>query len=525
MLYNVPILELADMEDADRLLQSNQYLANAVAFVTARFVPGCNSVRTGLAPGIIQFLRSTARSSQESDDQVWARLQAFAVIYAYRQVGEVPKEQSLADYDDHLNQWSLKSSIETFALRVSLHRSMGEVMTLIRNGHPEITRTPSYRRYVYWLWLFTMAHHHSLVTRTPPSIREDTTTRVATDLLKDLDNDSRVLRILAEVDLCMLWGQAGRLKPGLGEWWCPSDEEMDSEETFNVLEDADRALDLWSQRWGLSPSSHPSLTGSTPEARGAPKFHYLFTRFCLRTFGTRTIHQQMISSQGHASGRTASTITNDAPALVSSVLKSAAAAAQCCDFLLELSPLQKDGSRYIADFGFSMVAFCCLYIIRAYELFGGKESALTTALDSVEQVASLMEGLSVGYNHCPAAYGRWLLARLDKVTPQHPVAGHLSIDSQLAFPPFAPNLSSPKQLSSTSNSITPVATSEHPFQPGPGTTLHHPGSDMESQDALFYPAHPVDWAGRTELGLSHEDMLDSDFIFDPSWNLSTLTPF
>jgi hypothetical protein len=214
-------------------------------------------------------------------------------------------------------------------------------------------------------------------------------------------------------------------------------------------------------------------------------------------------------------------MTKDAPAVITSVLKSATAAAQCCDFLLELSPLQKDGSRYMADFGFAMVSFCCLYIIRAYEMFGGTQSTLATALDSVKQVASLMEGLSVGSNHCPAMYGHWLLARLERAIPQKLISND-SVFTDSPMPP-QPNLSSPNQPQS--NSMTPVASSELPCPPGPDISLQQQAVNLEFGARPYYSAEPAALAGQSEPELFYEQMLESDFVFDPYWNLSTFTPF
>jgi hypothetical protein len=48
---------------------------------------------------------------------------------------------------------------------------------------------------------------YSVITGTPPSIREDATIRIAPEILKDIDLSSSVLQVLAEAELCLLWGK------------------------------------------------------------------------------------------------------------------------------------------------------------------------------------------------------------------------------------------------------------------------------------------------------------------------------
>jgi len=48
---------------------------------------------------------------------------------------------------------------------------------------------------------------YSVITGTPPSIREDATIRIAPEILKGIDVSTRVLQILAEAELCLLWGK------------------------------------------------------------------------------------------------------------------------------------------------------------------------------------------------------------------------------------------------------------------------------------------------------------------------------
>lgn len=46
-----------------------------------------------------------------------------------------------------------------------------------------------------------------MVTSTPPSIREDSTIRAAPELLGHCKVGPRILQVLAEVELCLIWGK------------------------------------------------------------------------------------------------------------------------------------------------------------------------------------------------------------------------------------------------------------------------------------------------------------------------------
>jgi hypothetical protein len=48
---------------------------------------------------------------------------------------------------------------------------------------------------------------YSVITGTPPSIREDATIRIAPEILKGVDLSTSILQILAEAELCLLWGK------------------------------------------------------------------------------------------------------------------------------------------------------------------------------------------------------------------------------------------------------------------------------------------------------------------------------
>lgn len=57
-------------------------------------------------------------------------------------------------------------------------------------------------------------------------------------------------RILAEIELCLIWDEAGLHHPPIAEWWCPPGSANIASDTIeSVLLKADRSIDEWYGRW------------------------------------------------------------------------------------------------------------------------------------------------------------------------------------------------------------------------------------------------------------------------------------
>ncbi|OAP58213.1 hypothetical protein AYL99_07303 [Fonsecaea erecta] len=411
ILYYVPVIDDTDLRDSLYVVKHRRPLAYCASFVASQFIPGSASVREQLVWSISEFFRATSGPLAEDENTVWTQLQAFAILYAYRPAVDAFHSAGVPQSLGFLNHWILKYSIEAFALRVGLHRSIDGLKVQLQQDPTEISKSPAFQRYVYWLWLVTMSHHFSLMTRTPPSIREDSTISSAVDLLRDVPKPARVTRILAEVDLYMLWQQAGRSAPGLAEWWCKPSGTMNIEEVLAVLEDMEGALEVWGQRWGLRGESHMTISNVDVSRNGAVDFHFQSTRFCISTFGTRYILEKARSAlDAHtASHRILAQVARE------SLVKSVEAAHACSRCLLDIPPLRRENIRYMADFGYALIAFCCLYQIQACQLFGSTLQDPTKYLDSVEEVAAFMREMAVANNTAPRFYGNSILQQLKKV--------------------------------------------------------------------------------------------------------------
>lgn len=403
-MSQIPLLTAADIQNVTDLIQHRRHLAHAIAFVTARFVPGAHSIRTRLKPYILTILASKYKPIPRDEDSLLTQLQVFAILYAY-----APPHSSDADFEinHELSRWAVKSSVEMFALRVSLHRSVDDLRKALEQGKSVGTTTFEVRKYLSWLWLFIMSHHHSLLTRTPPTIREDASIRCAPALLENLKEDPVVRHVLAEVDLCLLWGQASRLDQSIGEWWCLSQNRQSLSHTATMLNDLDTALCTWSERWNLDKAKNALDFESEPVSEVFLGFLFRFTRFCISTYAISGIN-----APSDSASRDDEDTAQIPDAQSTHVFRSVRAAFDCCSFVLGLSPLIRDHARYLTDFGFAMIAFPCIFILRASDFLWRSDPNTKLYLDTIEDIAHIMIGLAIDSNHVSKLYGERILAKL-----------------------------------------------------------------------------------------------------------------
>lgn len=409
MLYFFPVIDDSELDDIPYIVKHKRPLALAASVVAAEFVPGGASVRKALIPYVSSFLHELEGPISKDEDTIWTHLQAYAILYAYRPSTDITHPVLNSSDERLLNHWRIKSAVEDFAMRLGLHHSLGEVRALVRASQQDIRHTHSFKKAIYWLWLFTMSHHFSLVTETPPTIRQDSSIKTACALFSEITKPPQVTRMLAEVDLCMLWNLADQALPGLGEWWLRNPQvDVDPSQAAHVLDDADAALDVWSRRWGVHGETDATYPGLDISMNGAVEFHFRATRFWMRLFATRMVHL----SRPNASSDTDFSRLN-----ANLTLKSAEAAECCCRYLMEIDSLARDGARYMADLGFALIAFCGMYVVRIYEMYGREVPILRDYLATVEACGKMLTEMAVGSNQVPRHYGRRVLDRVANAVP------------------------------------------------------------------------------------------------------------
>ncbi|KAJ5947272.1 hypothetical protein N7466_000287 [Penicillium verhagenii] len=366
-----------------------------MAFVASRFAPGQRSIRVQLVPQILNTLRLRHGISRRSEDDKWMFLQALGILYAW--ASPLPLERISDDdaINAQLSHTDLKALVESTALTLSLHRSADDVAELVWN-EKEIRDSLALRKYLFWLWLYTLAHRYSLLTSTPPTIPEDTTIKLAPDLLKNLIDDHYVGRIMSEIDLSLLWRQAGLHQHGLGEWWCllsPNDINIPS--ALAVIGDLTKALDIWSERWCPAGGLNMDIRFMFIT------FNYRFSRFCISTYFVRILRSISAEKMPYSTQ-------------LNYVLESVRAAVTFCGYILELPPLTIDYGRYLADTAFVKIAYACEFVLRGCEILHTNPDYddLRSSLNTVKDVALLMHQLAVDEVHCAKFYGQALLEKV-----------------------------------------------------------------------------------------------------------------
>jgi hypothetical protein len=188
-----------------------------------------------------------------------------------------------------------------------------------------------------------------------------------------------------------------------------------------LLENAENLLQEWSATWLQShdmstPSSHDSnLLDPSIFANSITAFMGILTRFSIVSFAAPIVSHQLMAKTGLATFPSSTAHSPELSAFLNCVLKSADAASKCCDTIIELKPAAREALRYMPDYGFTMIALCCLHLIYAYNMCPDNPT-LGSYLVQAEQVAYLMMDLRVGCNICPKVYGEYVLLQMRTAT-------------------------------------------------------------------------------------------------------------
>jgi hypothetical protein len=175
-----------------------------------------------------------------------------------------------------------------------------------------------------------------------------------------------------------------------------------------MLDTVDNLLQSWSDKWTtFFPSGMFSQYGYSHALKIAEPlgpdivFHFRFTRFCLSTYSVQNL--KVVGANG------LSDFQQEA------LNRSVATAANFCKFTLELGPAIRDAARYMAEFGFVMISFACIFIIQACENFYKSINGATEYLSDVEAVAQMLREFAVNSNHGPRFQARIIMAKLQKM--------------------------------------------------------------------------------------------------------------
>ncbi|KAF1732286.1 hypothetical protein CRV24_008479 [Beauveria bassiana] len=380
-------------------MSRSPHLVTSICYVTARYIPGCRDIGRTLTPAILTFLENTYTTTIHDADQELAMLQSLMILCTFTRWTLIGKEpNSCCD----INFWHVKATSECFARRIKLHLSAAALKMQLEAGKKPSKANAHTRRYLYWLWFYTLSHHTSVVTRNPPSLRADASLRSASTILACLESDENISLLLSEVQLCLLWEKLGVKDISLKEWWCSTELQCSqTSPAFDItFDDVDMALDEWKEN---SPAK------AFEEFRKGilrfnPDYHSHYMRFCLNTYFIRHICS-----------------TNLQPDEILGIKRSVDSAVSVLELSCHMNPLMRDQLRYTSGFIIITISFCSNFVLEAIQRFPSIFPDSTEKLTLVSKTATLLCDLDVDKELGACAAGEWIIRRIDAMSkfPNH----------------------------------------------------------------------------------------------------------
>jgi hypothetical protein len=427
LLVHFPLFTQQDVGDYWHMIRNGKRLLTySMASVAARFVPGCRDIQATLLPCVLEGLEHYLYSSGDDVEQEamrWTAVQAVAVLYHWTIPQDLVSHHGHAESDaSQLDLDVLTALWEKLANRCLLHRSFEEVANLLEHNrhhysHSDIRQTIPFRKYLWWLWMFTRAHTRALLTPSVPFPAVDLSIYSSVHLLRDYLEDECVRPIVAQVELCLIWSRSPLLleRSRLGDYWwndcrVPAaehhhmDGDNDNEDTLAVLRDTDESLTRWHRTWCCSPDAASSGLGEF-----WTEFSYLFMRFCASVYPTN-LHQSQSALQQPPSD-------NPPPTLKPLELIGGTVdrVYELCATLLNLSPLARYSLCFAPEDTLAMAGLGCEYVL------GTRQKLSSTRLihlvqphhlSAIRSTAEVMVQAGVYDKHRSQAYGQRLLHRL-----------------------------------------------------------------------------------------------------------------
>ncbi|KAL2070631.1 hypothetical protein VTL71DRAFT_13657, partial [Oculimacula yallundae] len=367
-----------DFDDPDFLIEHDLQFVYCICFVTAKYLPGGKEMRSRLLPEVTKIPRGvlSMESGGRQDDELSA-LKCLGVLFLYADLTPPSRSSDLSS-NTEVSFWYLKFVIEMYGNRVGLHRSVQDLRAELRSNPEGITDSKAFQKYVCWLAMFSASHHTSIVSGTPPSIHIDSSIRAAPQLMQKIGQMSECNRnLFGQIDLNLIWEKASAQHPRLGEWWAPpdADEVVDENSVEAVLQNTDREIDAWYEKW--------SNCIQTSEQGSFLDFNARFTRFCITSYTIKFLRNSSHSLT---------------PSQKDQIRRCVACANHVLKWPLSRSPIQKDRLRFVDDTACVMNSFCCLFIISVCQAYAPLIPDIFDVLDNVIETAQLMVELQVGFD-------------------------------------------------------------------------------------------------------------------------------
>jgi hypothetical protein len=156
-LEHVPVLQPDDFQDVDYLIEHQHTMAVCIAYTASRMIPGCKTYRNALRPDVLKFVQGVFSRPRGNDLDDFYHFQSLVILYALSRRCPTSWGKERGSRDD-VSLWLVKAATEAFAFRIGLHESMGEMQKIMSGGRTLSSRSLHVKKYVLWLWLYTMAH-------------------------------------------------------------------------------------------------------------------------------------------------------------------------------------------------------------------------------------------------------------------------------------------------------------------------------------------------------------------------------
>ncbi|OAL46512.1 hypothetical protein IQ07DRAFT_634756 [Pyrenochaeta sp. DS3sAY3a] len=321
-------------------LPTSPILGLAAVHSIARYLPGSSSLRARVWQQLSGCLRDLVFATPDGLSPMTAEtMQGLVILYGCCEASS-PSDHTTEDFNG-LDMLSARSLAEGYAVKLGVGS--------LKDPTPHNSFL-----FVWWLWLYTIGHHCAILHSCARTMWAVSGIAQAKAYVEENFQDTRIQRLIGEVELCMLWERLQSVPSG-------STEQVDHE------------LSVWVDSW--------SELINKDEGRQL-LFHYRFMQFQL--YASVALAGDDFSLQSS-----------------SSHVEVAQAFLHC---LTRLSPIAKDRLRYMCDFGFVMISYACLFILRATKSpFNANWKA--ELVGDVSEAAALMLSFSAKKSDRPAIYG------------------------------------------------------------------------------------------------------------------------
>jgi hypothetical protein len=156
LLPSIPIFTKDDFENPELLIEQQPELVHSICYVTSKFLPGGLPTAQSVYPLVLQFVQERTTGALWPGKAGIECFRALVVLYAFSEAAHSNVHSPHSPY--MLPAQLIKTVTEMYGTQLGLHRSVDAIRSILSLPSHELTSNISYKRYTYWLWLFTMSH-------------------------------------------------------------------------------------------------------------------------------------------------------------------------------------------------------------------------------------------------------------------------------------------------------------------------------------------------------------------------------